>query len=188
MGLPSASVTSWMLGASLRLLATIRPISPLSSSTSIIGRVDSPTALKVLSWMSVIVIINTAGIKNRMAKPPQSRSNSSTSLYADAISLRIVSQLAAGVMYKYVLQGGGSRYRCNELAGFTFHHDAPRIDDRYPRAETLRFIEVVRAVDDGGSLLVELVEQRHDDLFGVHINAHGGLVEKQHVGLVQDAG
>src|SRR5690606_8667496 len=143
MGLPSTAVTNWMLGASRRLLATIRPISPLSLSTSTIGKGDSPTALKVLSWMSVMVIINTAGIKNRMARPPQSRSNSSTSLYADAINLRIVSQLAASVVYEYVLKGARFRYGGDQLVGLAFHHDAPGIDDGYPRAKMLRFIEVM---------------------------------------------
>src|SRR5690606_38068273 len=130
---------------------------------------------------------NTAGMKNRMARPPQSRSSNSTSLYADAISLRIVSQLAAGVVDKYIFKRGGPRYRCNELVGLALHHDAPRIDDGYPRAEMLRFIEVVRTVNDGSTLLVEFVEQGHDHFFGVYIHPYRGFVEKKHVGLVQGA-
>src|SRR5690606_6870679 len=132
-----------MLGDSLRFPATIRPISPLSSSTSIIGKEDSPTALNVLSWMSVMVTINTAGIKNRMASPPQSRSRSNTSLYADTNSLRIISQLAAGMVDKYIFEGGSSRCGCNKLVWLPFYHNTASIDDGYPGAKMLCLIEVV---------------------------------------------
>src|SRR5690606_33846950 len=123
--------------------------------------------------------------KKRMASPPQSRSSKRTSLCADATSLRIVPKLASGEVYKHVFQGVRSRSGFDELVGFSFHHNLAMVDNGYSGAEMLRFIKVMGAVDNGCSLFIEFVKQRHDDLLGLHIYTHRRFIKEQYIRPVQ---
>src|SRR5690606_16153552 len=143
MGLPCHSVISSILAASARVRVTSCPISPRSLSTSTMGSADSPTALNVLSWISVMVIISTEGIRNKMANPPQSRSRSSTSLYADVRSLRIIPQLTSCKVNKHVFKRGSPGDGRNQFLRLTFHYQRPCIYDGNSAAELLGFVEVM---------------------------------------------
>jgi len=59
--------------------------------------------------------------------------------------------------------------------------DLAVVDDGDARTEAFRFLHVVGGIDHGGAVAVEIGQAVEDEVAGLGIDTHGGLVEEQDV-------
>ena len=64
----------------------------------------------------------------------------------------------------------------------TILNDLPLVDDDYPLAQLLDIAQIVGGQDDSRFVpLIDLLDELPDGVFRLHIQADGGLVQKQYV-------
>ena len=80
-------------------------------------------------------------------------------------------------------------YRGNQLLRRSQGNDPAVVHDGDPVAEALRFVHVMRGEDDGSTGVLQLVDEIPEVTAGLGIEAGGGLVKKQQLGIAdQGAG
>ena len=72
----------------------------------------------------------------------------------------------------------------HQLARRAFGDDLPAVHDHQPVAELLRLVHVVGGEHERDAVLLEPVQALPEHVPGLRVEAGGGLVEQQHLGLV----
>lgn len=77
---------------------------------------------------------------------------------------------------------------CDQFFWLSLANDRSLIDDRNARTEFLSFVQVMRSVDNGGALCIDLLEVIDNRISRLYINPDRGLIKKEHFGLMKNSG